>query len=181
VASQGCFNYRLDDRNESMARLAQWPGISNATAALGYHSTADFIEDIHSHPEALCLLSTFCLTPPGDTPTRRGFWDALLMGCVPVVFSELSRRWPWHLPRAIVPSVSVMVPEADVVAMSGADLARRLQLELPRVASMRAVIADHATSFQYSFGDHGDDDDIVGPDALDIAISGLILTLPSGR
>ncbi|CAH1777201.1 unnamed protein product [Owenia fusiformis] len=39
-----------------------------------------------------CLLKTaqrsiFCLQPPGDTPTRKSFYDMLLTGCIPVIFT----------------------------------------------------------------------------------------------
>ncbi len=32
------------------------------------------------------LHSTFCLMPGGDFPTRKGFFDSLLSGCIPVTF-----------------------------------------------------------------------------------------------
>ncbi|CAH1793057.1 unnamed protein product, partial [Owenia fusiformis] len=39
-----------------------------------------------------CLLksaqrSIFCLQPPGDTPTRKSFYDMMLTGCIPVIFT----------------------------------------------------------------------------------------------
>ena len=33
------------------------------------------------------LHSTFCLQPPGDSPSRKSFYDAVLSGCIPVLFS----------------------------------------------------------------------------------------------
>ena len=30
--------------------------------------------------------SLFCLQPPGDSPTRKSFYDAILAGCIPVLF-----------------------------------------------------------------------------------------------
>ncbi|CAI5464780.1 unnamed protein product [Closterium sp. Yama58-4] len=46
------------------------------------------------------LASLFCLQPWGDSPTRRSLFDAMLAGCIPVVFSDWSvqRQFPWHLP-----------------------------------------------------------------------------------
>ena len=32
--------------------------------------------------------AVFCLQPWGDTATRKGFWDALSLGCIPVVFTD---------------------------------------------------------------------------------------------
>lgn len=31
--------------------------------------------------------SVFCIHPPGDSPTRRAFYDSILLGCIPVIFS----------------------------------------------------------------------------------------------
>ena len=36
--------------------------------------------------------SVFCLQPNGDTPTRQGWFDALLSGCIPVFFSSCLRQ-----------------------------------------------------------------------------------------
>ncbi len=32
--------------------------------------------------------SVFCLQPPGDSPTRKSFYDAIIAGCIPVIFKE---------------------------------------------------------------------------------------------
>ena len=36
------------------------------------------------------LRSVFCLQPMGDLPTRKGLFDAIVFGCIPVVFHPLS-------------------------------------------------------------------------------------------
>lgn len=48
-----------------------------------------------THPYTL---ATFCLMPGGDFPTRKGVLDALLAGCIPVVFQESTAisQWLWH-------------------------------------------------------------------------------------
>jgi hypothetical protein len=48
--------------------------------------------------------SVFCLMPPGDTNTRRGIFDALLCGCIPVLFEypgatdpiNPADQYSWH-------------------------------------------------------------------------------------
>lgn len=46
------------------------------------------------------LNSTFCLEPPGDSPSRKGIVDSIIAGCIPVLFSPLqSKLWPWHVDR----------------------------------------------------------------------------------
>ena len=43
-------------------------------------------------------LSTLCLMPGGDFPSRKGVLDAMLTGCVPVFFQQSTAitQWPWH-------------------------------------------------------------------------------------
>jgi hypothetical protein len=40
----------------------------------------------------------FCLMPGGDFPTRKGFLDAMLSGCIPVTFQRIAaqQQWPLH-------------------------------------------------------------------------------------
>ena len=42
--------------------------------------------------------SVFCLQPPGDMPTRKSVFDAILSGCIPVLFHPLTARYmyEWH-------------------------------------------------------------------------------------
>jgi hypothetical protein len=46
--------------------------------------------------------SVYCMCPPGDTPVRRAVFDALLAGCIPVLFRTRQTPNPidqynWHL------------------------------------------------------------------------------------
>lgn len=49
----------------------------------------------------LFLSSTFCLQPSGDSPTRKGIFDSLLAGCIPILFTNSSAytQYMWHLPQ----------------------------------------------------------------------------------
>ena len=42
--------------------------------------------------------SVFCLNPPGDNDVRKGIFDSILMGCIPVLFTPnlLSYRYEWY-------------------------------------------------------------------------------------
>ena len=70
------------------------------------------------------LNSTFCLEPPGDWPTRAGFFDALVSGCIPVVFPHMSggmlgkgasyqKYYSWYLPARIFASVVLEAESFD--------------------------------------------------------------------
>jgi hypothetical protein len=63
------------------------------------------------------LQASFCLQPPGDTPTRRSTFDSLLAGCIPVFFEDLSAKsqYTWHLPEEIYGEFSVFIPKEEVV------------------------------------------------------------------
>ena len=44
--------------------------------------------------------ATFCIQPGGDTPYRKGLYDAILMGCIPVVFGRHNTEVaPWFVPE----------------------------------------------------------------------------------
>ncbi|XP_076947440.1 putative xyloglucan galactosyltransferase GT19 [Bidens hawaiensis] len=63
------------------------------------------------------LHSSFCLQPPGDTPTRRSTFDSILAGCIPVFFEDLSakKQYGWHLPEDEYDEFSVTIWKEDVV------------------------------------------------------------------
>jgi xyloglucan galactosyltransferase MUR3 len=65
----------------------------------------------------LFMQSKFCLQPPGDTRTRRSFFDTMLAGCIPVFFDDASARqqYKWHYPREFN-SFSVFISEDTVKA-----------------------------------------------------------------
>jgi len=53
--------------------------------------------------------STFCLQPWGDTQSRKGFVDSLVLGCIPVFFDiRATELWPWHIPDWS--KISVLIP-----------------------------------------------------------------------
>jgi len=56
--------------------------------------------------------ATFCFQPPGDAETRKGLYDAMLLGCIPVVFTPdvLSRVYRWHFTPEEGRSASVYIP-----------------------------------------------------------------------
>mmetsp|Transcript_41376 Transcript_41376/g.79125 ORF Transcript_41376/g.79125 Transcript_41376/m.79125 type:complete len:374 (-) Transcript_41376:44-1165(-) len=53
--------------------------------------------------------SEFCFQPPGDNPVRRAFFDSLVAGCVPVIFTPHMADFAWYTPPALLPDISLMV------------------------------------------------------------------------
>lgn len=73
-----------------------------------YHGTYDHkfkINELHALPRS----SIFCLQPPGDMPTRKSLFDAILSGCIPVLFHPLTARYmyEWHLGQVMWESISI--------------------------------------------------------------------------
>lgn len=76
------------------------------------------IEDMCSRPGSitgLFMSSSFCLMPPGEPSVRRAVFQALVAGCIPVLFDEFSTsvQFPWHLPTDHA-SYSIHVPMENV-------------------------------------------------------------------
>lgn len=60
--------------------------------------------------------AVFCLCPPGDDPARKAVFDAILSGCIPVIFEKatLYNQYPWHIGEAAALDISVNIPGALV-------------------------------------------------------------------
>ena len=60
--------------------------------------------------------SVFCLCPPGDDPGRKAVFDAILSGCIPVIFevATLYNQYPWHVSEKVALDISVGVPGGQV-------------------------------------------------------------------
>jgi hypothetical protein len=58
----------------------------------------------------------FCLCPPGDDPARKAVFDAIISGCIPVVFevATLYNQYPWHIGEQTALDVSVSIPGGQV-------------------------------------------------------------------
>lgn len=54
--------------------------------------------------------SKYCLMPFGDTPSRRAIFDALVCGCIPVVYHRFSFYWPWHVPNRSAAALLIPTP-----------------------------------------------------------------------
>ena len=168
-----CFSYRLEDRNGSAADAAAWPGVPAAVRQLGYASVHDFEVDARNLVEPIMALSTFCLTPPGDTPKRRGLIDAWTMGCVPVVFQEESRDLGLFLTPDEARNMSVKLDAKVVLDGKAGELSAALEAAAPpaEVARMRAAALATVTRLHWAYSDLGEEDHAkVGPDAWDVLL-----------
>ena len=94
--------------------------------------------------------STFCLQPGGDTITRKGIVDALLLGCIPVLFhTGQPAQWAWHWGTWVDDATvtfnqsAVRHGELDVISTLSA-------IPTARVAAMQASVRQHAHRMHYA-------------------------------
>ena len=137
------------------------------------------ISDIEVAAFHLKQSSTFCAEPSGDNELRRGLADALLCGCIPVVFlddAQLRRLWPMHMHGWRRDAIVVLQPSlvANNRGIDGIDVVRYLKsLPAHRVERMRSTILRNAHRIAYL-----SDLNRTGDDAIDVALKGFAFGLP---
>lgn len=126
------------------------------------------------------LKASFCLQPPGDTPTRRSTFDGILAGCIPVFFEEQSAKsqYTWHLEEEEYEDFSVLIKKEDVV-FNGVRIMDVL-MEIPReeVRRMRQRVLEIMPRIIYRR--HGSSLGLRSKkDAFDIAVEGALQKIKS--
>ena len=110
--------------------------------------------------------SRFCLQPSGDTATRKGFWDAIQMGCINVIFftsAGYNGTDEWFGP---VTKWSVLVPTAAVVQKRVLHFLASIPLE--RVRELHDSVLRARARLQYAINGSPP-----GGDAADIIMERL--------
>ena len=81
-----------------------------------YTSTCHYQSITHSSVDSniadlleIYKTAIFCLCPPGDDPARKAVFDAILSGCIPVIFEKatLYNQYPWHIGEQAALDISV--------------------------------------------------------------------------
>lgn len=96
--------------------------------------------------------SVFCLCPPGDDPARKAVFDAIISGCIPVIFHEstLYNQYPWHFNEGEALEISISVP-GDQVRRNKLKFMDFLETVSPEVIKMKQQkIAEVAPRLQYA-------------------------------
>jgi hypothetical protein len=189
VKDHDCKVHLLDPgvRERSVTHLAHHiANESSILSDLGLAELHQFIDFAKDRIETMLYLSQFCLTPPGDTVSRKGLFDAILMGCIPVVFYPMTAYYPWHLPTGNGPegldSFAVYIPGRDMLRDPSIVMDRLRNIPREQVTAMREKLVALAPRIQYmaslgeeSAGKHQwSEGGGWGPDALDIALAGVL-------
>lgn len=126
----------------------------------------------------LLMSSVFCFNPPGDTPTRKGLFDSLLAGCIPVIFDESSlSMYHWHIPKPHELSVYMPVQLDKMPAVFGGPTGEFNVLDYlagmstDKIRKKQEAIRRIAFSLQYSQDPTSKSSS--QHDAFDIAMAGL--------
>lgn len=126
------------------------------------------------------LQASFCLQPPGDTPTRRSAFDGILAGCIPVFFEDLSakKQYGWHLPEEKYEEFSVFIRKEDVVYKGLSILDVLTSIPRAQVRRMREKVLEMMPRVMYR--KHGSSLGLrTKKDAFDIAIEGTLERIKS--
>uniref|UniRef100_A0A7N0U1B4 Exostosin GT47 domain-containing protein n=1 Tax=Kalanchoe fedtschenkoi TaxID=63787 RepID=A0A7N0U1B4_KALFE len=121
------------------------------------------------------LQATFCLQPPGDTPTRRSTFDSILAGCIPVFFEDQSAKsqYKWHLPEDVYPEFSVFIPKEEVVYKGLKILDVLMEIPRDEVRRMREKVVE--LMHRVIYRKHGSSLGMRSMmDAFDIAVEGVL-------
>ncbi|KAI5081606.1 hypothetical protein GOP47_0001349 [Adiantum capillus-veneris] len=100
-----------------------------------------------SEPEIVTLEfsnAVFCLQPEGDTPTRKSFFDSIIAGCIPVVFSNETAHLQYDAYLPSDPTMYSIFLNKDDIALGKDNFVQALaNISTGRVKSMQENIREH--------------------------------------
>ena len=139
----GCVYFSVQGANNLGVRSKPTPAHPASTSKFSFNKAA----------AVLYTNSTFCLMPGGDSATRKATMDALLLGCIPVLFHEGQvQQYPWHW-GAWVRNATVLLSYADIAANVTHPIDQLLAVPEAQVQSMQAAIAANAHRMHWATGD----------------------------
>jgi hypothetical protein len=98
----------------------------------------------HTYIYELLSRSIFCLNPAGDSPTRKAFWDALLVGCINVLY-EKDVKYPFE-DKFDYSDMTVYIPSEQM----NQTLHILSKIPKERIHHMQQYINSYRRQFQYS-------------------------------
>lgn len=96
--------------------------------------------------------SVFCLQPPGISPTRKSFYDAIMAGCIPVTFKPRKGvvRYPFQ-DELDYGRFTYNIPLDDVLSGSVRVIERLKDIPNYRIKELQKRLVQVAPSLQYSY------------------------------
>ncbi|KAL6979715.1 putative xyloglucan galactosyltransferase gt19 [Sarracenia purpurea var. burkii] len=155
--------------NGGYAKLCEFVDCSNGVCE---HDPIRFMKPM--------LQASFCLQPPGDTPTRRSTFDSIVAGCIPVFFEDQSAKaqYGWHLPENQYGEFSVFIPKEDVVFKGLRILDVLMGISRAEIRRMRERVLESMPRIIYR--KHGSSVGLRSKkDAFDVAVEGVLRRIKS--
>ena len=118
-----------------------------------HNTAAHSCTGLHNQTDNLLLYqkTVFCLTPPGDSLTRKSLFDSLLSGCIPVVFATATvNQYFWHITAEDVDRVSIYIPGQSILEQGVNFLDVLRAIPYAKIREMQASIEQLAPTLQYS-------------------------------
>lgn len=93
----------------------------------------------------------FCLTPTGDSLTRKSLFDSLVAGCIPVIFAKATvTQYLWHIPPEVVEQVTIYIPAQELIDEKISFLNILQNISSSQILQMQQKIEELAPTLQYS-------------------------------
>ncbi|KAL8277636.1 hypothetical protein RQP46_009909 [Phenoliferia psychrophenolica] len=145
----------FDVRRQLASTLAQYANVSTVSLILPSWETRGHTFVTLTHQ--VMLHARFCLQPPGDSASRKGFWESILLGCIPVVFRRgtYAKVWPqlgidWDEIALVVEEKGFLEKGSDIV-----EIVRAVPEE--EVSRRQRAVAGLAWRVQYGIPKEGSD------------------------
>ena len=93
--------------------------------------------------------------PPGDTATRKSFFDSILCGCIPVIFNS-KVVYPF-MDILDYSTFTILIPEEEILVKNRSIISILKGISKERIESMQDTLRNIAVHFQYGSYRHGQD------------------------
>jgi hypothetical protein len=130
---------------------------THTTYGKGNTRESSIIGGSMNDPHALVSLnSVFCFQPLGDMPTRKGLFDSLAYGCIPVIFDVLTgpSMYVWHWPEDLWKKIVVEIEYVRYSTLNPIHfLADLLKYNRSLILEKQKLIREHVFELQYALED----------------------------
>lgn len=143
---------RTSNMNSNMLRrtlLAQ----CQADESCQWHTTAHACNGVVNATSQMLMFrqAKFCPAPPGDSITRKSLFDALVAGCVPVIFAKASlSQYLWYFTKQQLEDVAIFIPKQAILEKAANFLDILGSISDEDLERRQRIIAQIAPSLQYA-------------------------------
>ena len=139
---------------------------SSKTSTVRYMAVTEGLGNIHKQ----MARSTFCIQPPGDTLTRKSFYESVILGCIPVVFRNDSAFVSQLAFASVIPWWNIFVYIDESRVLSGVDIIRPADINRSVIAERQENILQYKRMITFSTDSYND---ISNPDAFAMTLREL--------